>query len=153
MVYGLFGINGGVATRIDRSTSERLYLIEEAKEIWWQHPIVGVGWDNFRYFNSLHVYAHNSYYELLASLGVIGFVLYYCYYIRVLFISFNHMQKHVGTDEDLFMSGVLIAYMVQEVGAITVYGRERMIILLVVFLCYSFRRGKDYKHLRLWKRG
>lgn len=151
MVYGLFGINTGAAIRIDRSTSERLYLIEEAKKIWWQHPIIGVGWDNYRYFNSLHVYAHNSYYELLASLGVIGFVLYYCYYIRILFISFNHMRKRAGSNEDLFMSGILIAYMIQEYGAITVYGRERMIILLVVFLCYSFRRGKDYKYLRLWK--
>ncbi len=60
-----------------RETDVRGGLIADALEQWWQRPIVGYGIDQYRIVSKYSAYSHNNYTELLASLGVIGLLLYY----------------------------------------------------------------------------
>ena len=60
-----------------RETDVRGGLIADALEQWWQRPIVGYGIDQYRVVSKYSAYSHNNYTELLASLGVIGLLLYY----------------------------------------------------------------------------
>lgn len=143
------GVSSSIAT--DASTQERLYLIDTAKQVWWDHPILGVGWDNFRYYNGLHVYAHNSYFELLACTGIIGFCLYYYYYLRLLGRSVMHALRGVSNEWDMLVIGVMIGFLIQEYGAITLYGRERMIMLLIVSTAYSIGTGNKVKYMIMRK--
>lgn len=66
---------------VDFSTMERVYLISLAKQIFCEHPILGIGLDNYSYMLGLtygkSVYSHCTYWEILSSLGLIGFLIYY----------------------------------------------------------------------------
>lgn len=146
MFNGFIGEESGI---VDTSTYERLYLIETAKEVWGEHFLLGVGWDNFCYYNMLHLYAHNNYYELLASTGIIGFMIYYFYYI---FRAGQIVTKIIIGQKktwDILLLGVVVGLMVQEYATITFYGRERIILLLVVFLAHSLASNRKTLKIRL----
>lgn len=54
------------------STMIRSNLIREGFQVFLDHPILGVGMNNFRYYNSYQLYAHCSYIELLTCTGIVG---------------------------------------------------------------------------------
>ena len=64
----------------DVSSQNRVGLIGLALQMWSDHPILGLGMNNFPMFQTIGeagYYAHNNYVELLADLGLVGFCLYY----------------------------------------------------------------------------
>jgi len=72
----------------DSSTKWRVSFAELGLKVFFEKPIFGVGLDSFRdvvgrVYNSEH-YSHNNYIELLAGLGIIGFVLYYSVFVLVI---------------------------------------------------------------------
>lgn len=143
-----FEMLSGLSTSqaVDQSTIERIYLIQTAKNVWENHIFLGVGWDNFRYYNTLKVYAHNSYYELLSCLGMIGFCIYYSFYIKLIGRPVIRIFKGRKNEMDVLTVGVMTGFLIQEYGAITLYGRERMIMLLIIATAYSLNSGsKLYK--------
>lgn len=127
---------------VDQSTIERLYLIQTAKNVWEDHLFLGVGWDNFRYYNMLNLYAHNSYFELLSCLGIIGFSIYYSFYVNLVARSLIHILRGKRNDMDILIVGVIGSFLIQEYGAITIYGRERMSMLLIIASAYSMSSGR-----------
>ena len=50
----------------------RFTLIEDAFKVFTQHPILGVGWNNSRYYSIFGKYSHNTYVEVLTCTGLIG---------------------------------------------------------------------------------
>lgn len=142
-----FEMLSGLSTSqaVDESTIERMYLINMASQVWGKHLLLGVGWDNFRYYNALGLYAHNSYFELLACLGIIGFGLYYSFYVGLIGKTIWNISHIKRNKLDILMLGVVISFLIQEYGAITVYGRERVILLLVVATAYSVSSGAKLK--------
>jgi len=62
------------------SGSGRTSLINTLLTLIYSNPIFGVGWHNFRYYNQQmtgeYHYGHNTFLELFAELGVIGFTIY-----------------------------------------------------------------------------
>lgn len=138
-----FDMLSGLSTSqaVDQSTIERLYLIQTAKSVWESHLFLGVGWDNFRYYNVLKVYAHNSYFELLSCLGIIGFCIYYGFYIKLIARPMIHIVRGNRNDMDILTVGVMVSFLIQEYGSITIYGRERMVMLLIIAIAYSLKSG------------
>ncbi len=68
------------------SMVERSYYRSEAMQLFTQHPVFGYGGNNFmtymREIGYNHVaYSHNNYTELLSTLGMIGFGIYYFYWL------------------------------------------------------------------------
>lgn len=86
-IYSLIGHRIDVAitalsdlNAADVSTQNRFALIREAISVWFSHPVLGVGLNNFSVYQDIGgagYYAHCNYVELLADLGLIGFILYY----------------------------------------------------------------------------
>ena len=67
----------------DASTMMRMKFVDDAFNVFKNHPIVGVGQDGFRYVNRYEfTYSHNNYVEILANLGIIGFVIYYSRFVK-----------------------------------------------------------------------
>lgn len=126
----------------DQSTMERIYLIQSAFRVWTENFFIGVGWDNFRYFNALQLYAHNNYLELLACLGIVGFIIYYGFYVKIFLEASLRMVRGLSNEMDVLIIGILLSFLIQEYGSLTIYGREELIILLTAFSAYSFRKIK-----------
>ena len=59
----------------------------------WEKPFFGYGFGNFQRATGLHYYAHNNFVELLVDLGLIGFSIYYCFYVNVFVRLINAMKK------------------------------------------------------------
>lgn len=66
------------------STEERIDLIKEGFNVFSTHFLLGVGYNNFRYYNSYYTYAHNLYIELLSCCGIIGTLIFLVPIIRAL---------------------------------------------------------------------
>lgn len=122
----------------DASTQQRMYLMEQGIRVWMEHPFAGVGWHNYRFYNEAGLYAHNNYVELLASLGVVGFLLYYAMFLRVGYLLFDRFLRRRVYPEDILLLGFAFNSLIVEIGSITVYFKERLILILVIFYWHSY---------------
>jgi O-antigen ligase len=126
----------------DKSTLQRMYLIRKGMEVFKQRPLIGVGIDNFRYFNNLHTYAHSNIVELLASVGLIGCILFYrLYYIIIREMHYNGSL----TDED---KAFVIAYLLEVIiiNFSNVYYYEMIdIVVLCVMYCFASTKSNCKK--------
>lgn len=75
-VESLLGALTGVS-KGDGSTVTRMNMMELARGIFFEHPWLGIGMNNFKYATYYNTYAHSNYYELAACLGIVGLILYY----------------------------------------------------------------------------
>ena len=80
----------------DGSINERNFFIKKAIELFKAHPIFGYGMNNFSThmaeINYHHVaYSHNNFTELLATLGIVGFTIYYSMIIKMLINLIKNM--------------------------------------------------------------
>ncbi len=86
----------------DKSTQFRYDYAKEALGLFLEKPLAGIGIDNFK---SLNIgYAHNNYLELLADLGIVGFILYYL----GLYTFFRKIQKSKHIMKNLFLFFLLL---------------------------------------------
>jgi len=100
-LIGLFsGVSGGQG---DSSTSERMKLLHMATQIFKENPFFGTGLDTMRVLLFDGLFAHNTYIELLASLGPIGFILYYSMHIVII--------RNILHIDDLWLKLYLLAFM------------------------------------------
>ena len=72
LVFGKTKIVTGYNSNYLR-TQEYIWAFQLIKE----HPILGVGLDNFRHYNPYDMYAHCNYLEIWSDLGLVGFIIYY----------------------------------------------------------------------------
>lgn len=138
----LDGFSRNEEVKGDASTRQQMYLMEQGIRVWMEHPFAGVGWQNYRFYNGAGLYAHNNYVELLASLGIVGFLLYYAMFLRVGYLLFARFLRRRVYSEDILLLGFAFNSLIVEIGSITVYFKERLILLLVIFYWYSYATGK-----------
>lgn len=64
---------------------DRIELLSDAVNLGLEHPVMGVGPDNFKFHTRTRAFSHNSFAELFANSGIIGlaiFVIMLFYFIR-----------------------------------------------------------------------
>lgn len=83
--------NGG---ETDASTLSRSDFLLQGIEMIKNRPILGVGLDGFRYFNLQRAWAENNFIELLADLGIVGFVIYYYFPISIIVKAIKLKMKN-----------------------------------------------------------
>lgn len=136
------GLSQAEEATVDGSTQERMYLMDQGIRVWMEHPFAGVGWHNYRFYNDAKLYAHNNYVELLASLGIVGFLLYYAIFLREGFFLFTAFRRSRVRQEDVLLLGYAFNSLILEMGSITPYFKERQILLLVIFYWHGHDTGK-----------
>lgn len=90
---GMFQLFLGGET--DKSTASRADYFTHAFQVFLEHPLLGIGQDGYRYLNRDGTYSHNNYTEMLANLGLIGFVLYYWIYAWALKYSMRIFKRNI----------------------------------------------------------
>lgn len=125
------------AGKVDGSSIARLYYIKIGLIEFLKRPFWGVGLGNSRWITYQYVgketYLHCNYVELLASVGIVGFVLYYAMY----FIPFKRFIKYGIRGNSYHILGVVMVLLrlITHIAAVTYYDKiEYMSILFVMCL-------------------
>ena len=104
----------------DNSLDIRSSLRKHAIQCFYENPLFGVGIGQFRFYSASQggadLYAHNNWLELLADVGIIGFLLFYMNYF-VAFIKAYRVDNNIG----YFISSFMIINLVYEYGQVTYY--------------------------------
>ena len=111
--------------------------------MFYEKPILGYGINNFvsKIGQRIGVwtYAHNNYYEILADLGIVGFLIYYSYYIYLMASLFRAWYKGCGSLVKL-MIVLLGAIMICEYGLVSYY---QVYIHVTICCAYLFLCAYD----------
>lgn len=96
--------------KVDSSTLIRQQMIEFGLTSFMERPLNGYGLNNFSVlymnFSGAATYAHNNYVEILVSIGLVGFFLYYWIYALILF-NFGYLlrlKKYLTKEDNLMYS-------------------------------------------------
>ena len=115
----------------DSSSYIRSILAMEAWKVFLQHPILGCGANNFVLYNSYGVYSHNNFYEILSTLGSIGFIIYYSYYFQIVIPLWKNRKK--DPQISIMLYSVLI-FVICEMGLVSYFGSVYQVFLYLVYL-------------------
>lgn len=128
-MFALF--NGGVT---DDSTNTRNRFIELGMEYWALSPIWGNGLNVFGVlWGDETTYSHNNYVELLCSVGIVGCISYYLFYLFPLLKSLRLYLRTANTNV-LFALCMIISLLVSDYAMVTYFERIPYIELLFVYV-------------------
>ncbi|OGS03927.1 MAG: hypothetical protein A2251_05170 [Elusimicrobia bacterium RIFOXYA2_FULL_47_53] len=93
-----FDILINAVTFSDWSSSERFGTFGKAFEVFFEHPIIGIGWGNTPFFLKSEV-TYNFYVQILLETGIIGFILFILFLTQI-YRSLNSFIDKVKDDEE-----------------------------------------------------
>ncbi len=126
----------------DDSSVARWRHVENTFEMFKEHPLIGVGFNQYRVY--IGTYAHMNYAEILADTGLIGFVLYYSTYVAIMFrllkkmsvLSKNGFKNNVIALANVAMFiGLFVVIIVLETGMVAIQDFMMPIALGVISIC------------------
>lgn len=127
------------------STGDRIMMINDAINLWATSPIIGNGLAAFEQIYG-H-YSHNNMTELLASFGIVGFVLYYSLYVY-LFIEIKSIEEwKIKIMFTLFL--ILFIFFDQSIVSYT--GKFKILSFVILFLLikeYKLSKNKVTSHAK-----
>lgn len=136
-------------TSIDQSLHGRAVLREVAWDQFLKTPILGIGYYNFIHVNRYGLYAHNNWLELLATLGTVGFLLYYAMYLIIIKrAAKNCVGKEIYLDFSRFCICFMLLLVVMEYAQITFFRLYALIPIICVDLCMNYSRDDAIKYLQ-----
>ena len=121
----------------DYSMALRQLFISHAQDMFFEKPVLGYGINNFIAKIGQRVgigtYAHNNYYEILADLGIVGFVFFYGYYAYLGISLLKIWRKSSGSLVKLMLVWIAVI-MVCEYGLVSYYQLHIHMTLCCVYL-------------------
>ncbi|WP_102348318.1 O-antigen ligase family protein [Bacillus sp. Marseille-P3661] len=87
-IVTLLGDNSAVS---ESETQVREAMVLRGIELFANQPLLGYGLGNYAIVSGYGIYSHNNYIELLTSLGIIGFLLYYSIFIYLFLKLFKRL--------------------------------------------------------------
>lgn len=97
----------------------RYKLYREGWNMFLQSPVQGVGLGNFVVYSSTGAYAHSDYMEVLATTGIVGFLLYFSIYL-VLWRRLRRVLEMHPDPTSRYMAGLyqamIVAFMLLGLG-------------------------------------
>lgn len=137
----------------DSSTVTRLRLIEIGMDVFKEHPFIGLGIDNTSIlaagiFNKESYYLHNNFVEMLANGGIVGFALYYFFYVYVLggmikYRDFNDKEYNICLT-------LLLLVLIMDYGVVS-YLNKGIYIFKIIFLFQLKKIRKNKGEMRYYE--
>lgn len=137
----------------DSSTVTRLRLIEIGMDVFKEHPFIGLGIDNTSIlaagiFNKESYYLHNNFVEMLANGGIVGFALYYFFYVYVLggmikYRDFNDKEYNICLT-------LLLLVLIMDYGVVS-YLNKGIYIFKIIFLFQLKKLRKNKGEMRYYE--
>lgn len=134
LIAGFSGEGKGVA---DASTLTRLAFIAYGIELIYDRPLLGYGPDSFIYlYGQSHpgawiAYSHNNFIEIAVSIGIIGLIIYYWIYYKILYTLWRLYKKY-NTPQYLILFSLLIGIIIIHYGWVAFYSMPNNLILTLL---------------------
>lgn len=128
----LSGVDSGASTR------ERKELVIQGLNLFYDHPVFGVGMNNFRLF--FGKYAHNNYLELLVGVGLIGAIIFYSLY----YIIIKKINGMVSSKAKKLFYTMIFVLLIMDL--VTVTYLDKMVIFTLLFI-YTFTLNHQKKSI------
>ena len=119
----------------DYSISLRSFYVGIARSILREHPLLGIGINNFSYYvraygNTLS-YCHNNYWEIAADLGIVGLFVYYWFYVY-LFVKLARQALN-GSKSALLFVTLMVQFFVFEYGIVNYYKAQSHLVIAAAY--------------------
>lgn len=147
VLYNAIGIRlEGLVDNFQGQGGDSSALIREqirhlAFDKWKEAPLLGYGFDSFKYLAQEEVghfyYSHCNYTELLYSGGIVYFLVYYFFCFRILRNSFR--RKEIPISYKAFSVGIVLTLLVFDYGAVTYNSTLQMVLLMMADYATSFK--------------
>lgn len=126
----------------DKSLIERNFYMNYAINLFKEKPLFGYGGNTFvshmRNIGYSHIaYSHNNYTELLCTLGIVGFLIYYSYWLKTLIELFKKIRSNGNKSRNLstLFFSTTILLLILDYGVVS-YIIEFNVFLLCLFDAY-----------------
>lgn len=113
---------------IDESTKKRVEMMETAWKMFSQKPILGWGWNAFAILAGYGYYCHNNYLEIMVSMGIVGFLIYYAMPMTLLAGSIMQTDKN----KRFLCISLIFSMLFLDISSITIYDQ------VIVYFIYAF---------------
>ena len=125
----------------DLGNQHRLRNYRKAWEIFLEHPVLGAGYDQFRYLSGAGGYAHSTYAEAIADFGIVGCVMYFT---PIAYTSFMIIKQAFTLERD-YGSWLLAALCISElfIGAGQIFFMEFHHFPAWAILFYYSRKNNE----------
>lgn len=146
----------GEQENADLSTINRALYARYAWQVFLENPFFGIGLDGFQYVNPItQCWAECNFVELLADLGIVGFVLYYIPHLMILKGIINRFSKRNSLDYILL--SMLVVIIVIDISMVSYRSVPLQIWLAVAFGLNLVRmkneKSIEYRYTSLVKQG
>lgn len=134
----------------DLNTSDRIRsdMINFGIHLFKEHPFIGYGLQNFRNYYPTGQYSHNNFIELLTSLGMFGFALYYIMFIiPIVKILKDWLIRHVNDTQMLMLMFLLVVEIVFGWGMVQFYEKSSWILLGVAHAFIDRRYTQERRYM------
>ena len=129
MIYQIVGFRFeamlGLSGSVDASTETRSEMISIALQLFSEHPLVGVGFENFSYYYFYSyggwamTYAHSNFAELLADLGLPGLISYYLVPIWTLYTLIKNRKGAVKRELHALLTALCVCLLAADYASIS----------------------------------
>lgn len=120
------------------STFTRMEMMNKAIDLFSGKPILGYGIGNFAVNSEFGTYSHNNYTELLADVGLIGFLSYYSLYV---YLMKQLIVGLIGGNKTLaFPTTILLLAVILETGLVGYCTSYYQILLMISFTFLRIRQ-------------
>ncbi len=149
--YDFSNLTGGISNLIsaisgsggDLSSRRRIAMITEGLKSFVEHPILGTGLatsgDITLSITGESKYLHNNYVEMLATLGITGFLAFFSMYF-IPFIRLRKMEKNVYTR---LANILLISEAVMFMGTVSYYVKFHYLFLVLILAISELESEKS----------
>ncbi len=131
-------LNNDYSGYVDTSTRERNLMRKKAIDYFIDSPVYGNGISSFMYkFGAdygIYLYSHNNYLEILCDLGLIGFIWYYAWFVRIIIYLIKKFKTSNTIEK--FMLLFLVVILILDYGTVSFDKLHYILFLdLLSFYC------------------
>lgn len=127
----------------DASAITREKMIEVGLQMFKKEPLLGFGHNAFKLGGGWFTYSHNNYVELLCSLGIIGFLIYYIPLAYFTIEAFRLWRR--GVQPAVLPLVILVMQFINDIGQVSYYSFH-IHIFLGMAIGYVYLLKRQYRN-------
>ncbi len=136
-----------VSGNTEGGDSSRFLLFLYGVEWFQEHPILGIGINNYRVLSNVtppfvgkNFYAHSNIIEMLVDVGIVGFLIYYSFIVILLKRAISNFSNNISK----LVLSLTITIFIHDIISMSYYEWEMHFLICITFILQSFAEKEKY---------